>query len=87
MKFTQEKLSGLSGETEVRFTEEAKEDQAPFPPLVVTASKRGVMISGSSTYLETMQDLQEFAGIISEAWAQHKKLLGAQIHIAKAMPG
>jgi hypothetical protein len=85
MKFKREKVPNLMGEAEVRFTEEPKEDQqdAPYPPLQITASKRGVFLSGNSTWIEGMDDLQSFAKAMSDAWRDHVKLK-PQIHRAAA---
>lgn len=83
MKFKKEKVSALTGETEVRFTEEPKEGENPFPALVITATPRGVFLTGNSTWLEDMTDLQSFAKAMSDAWVEHRKLR-PEIHIASA---
>lgn len=82
-RWRHEKVTGLSGEVESRYVEQPKEDEKPYPALVVTATKQGVRVAGNSCWLMDMQALQEFAEIISNAWADHKKLLSAQIHIAR----
>jgi hypothetical protein len=87
MKFKREKVENLMGEPEVHYTEEPKPDQqdTPYPPLMLTATKRGVFVSGNSTWIEDMTDLQSFAKAMSEAWTDHRKLR-PQVHVTQEMP-
>lgn len=66
--FTKTKHSGLDGKTVVGWVE----DQSDFQ---VRATMEGVWFQGMMKMkLSTMAELQDFAELISEAWAEHAKL-------------
>lgn len=74
MKFLKEKVSALSGETEIRFTQIVEGEDKPFPPFRLTATKLGVTFEGNSAPFTDMQELQDLAKVVSDAWSAHRKL-------------
>lgn len=75
MKFLREKVSALSGETEIRFTETCEGEDKPFPPFRVVASKPGIRFEGKSMPVTSMEELQDLAKVVSDAWAAHRSLI------------
>lgn len=66
--FTKTKHSGIDGKTVVGWVE----DQSDFQ---VRATQEGVWFQGMMKMkLSTMIELQAFAELLSEAWAEHTKL-------------
>lgn len=65
MNFERKKFDNLSGGTSVAYTDGEFE---------LLATREGVLIKGHSPVIGTMDDLQELAKIISDAWADHLKL-------------
>jgi hypothetical protein len=72
MKFTREKVSALTGDTEVRLTLAA--DNSPFPPFRLIADKQGIRLEGKTPVVEDMAGLQELAKAVSGIWKEHEKL-------------
>lgn len=70
MKITRTKRDGLDG-TEVAFEYKDEDGAVPFS---VIASRRGLLLTGRSPHMETVRDLDRFAKIIADAWAEHTKL-------------
>lgn len=68
-QFDRSKISALSGETQTVFLVGPGEER----PLKIIASPRGVEFLGRLEF-EDHTDLQSFAKILSDAWADHKKL-------------
>lgn len=86
MKYGRTKVTSLSGETEVRFVAQPEGPDKPFPPFQLACSKRGIVISGNSGYIESPEDLRDLAKIVGEAWAEHEVLLKDAIKITDKMP-
>lgn len=86
MNFNKEKVSALSGHTEVRYTHTPKPDEEKmFPPFRVIANKFGVRMEGASPAITDMEELEEFAKLISLAWVEHTKLK-PQIEVTATLP-
>jgi len=69
LRFRRVKKSALTGETVVRYS-------VPSVNFMITASKAGLAFTGEGEVMLTDQkDLQEFAKVMSEAWADHRKLV------------
>jgi len=67
-----EKYSGLDGRTYVRWTEENSTEPRAF---IIEASPSGIRLKGTmSSEIETMEELQEFAKLISDCQLEHIKL-------------
>lgn len=84
MEFTRTKISGLSGNTEVRFTDTSKD--ALYPPFTIVADKLGVRFEGRSNPITGMDNLEDLAKLVSESWKEHEALK-PKIEIAKVLPG
>jgi hypothetical protein len=74
VKFLREKVSALSGETEVRFTEIVEGEDKPFPPFRLIATKLGVRFEGRSMPVTSIEELQDLAKVVSDAWTAHRSL-------------
>lgn len=70
LKFSKRKFSGLDGNTYVEFTQEIDHGK----PLVILASREGVTIKKGILHISDMDELQDFAEIITIAWAEKQKL-------------
>lgn len=85
MKFSKEKVSALSGETEVRYTQIVESNDKPFPPFQLVASKSGIRASGKLDTISSMEELEAFAKVVSDTWTSHI-LLKPKIEVTQAMP-
>lgn len=74
LTFTKEKISALSGLTEVRFTETSSVEERPHDHFMVIADRRGVRMQGRSPILDDEAKLQSYAKAIADAWSEHGKL-------------
>lgn len=63
------KFSAMSGQTVVEFKEDDGERV-----FTITASRAGVVMVGTSPLITTEEELQNFAKVLSGAWAEKKKL-------------
>lgn len=66
MKFLRTKFDSLDGKTVVALTSEDDKFQ-------LKASRSGVMINGELE-IEGMQELDQFAKLLSDAWKEHLRL-------------
>lgn len=72
-----EKVSGLDGRTIVRYIEENSTQSRPFR---ITSSASGMRFEGTMEgEIETMEELQAWAKLTSDAWVDHTKLRHAAI--------
>ena len=71
MKFVKEKLSRLTGETEVEFRGVVESQDCTFK---VVAGPTGVRFEGSTPSLVNVIQLTEFAKVIDEAFKCYKAL-------------
>lgn len=69
LRFRRVKESALTGETVVRYTLGMKFE--------ITVSKAGLAFSGdrAEVIISDQNDLQDFAKVVTEAWADHRKLV------------
>lgn len=65
MNFERKKFDNLSGGTSVAYTDGEFE---------LLATREGVLFKGHSPVIGSMEDLQELAQVLSEAWSDHLKL-------------
>lgn len=65
MKFERKKFDNLSGGTSVTYTDGEFE---------LLATREGVLIKGHSPVISNMDELQELAKVLSDAWAEHLRL-------------
>lgn len=72
MKFTRKKLDTFGGGVEVVYTMTAPSELTS--PFAVVASAKGVRMEGVSEYIFGQEELQKFAKILSDAWADHLSL-------------
>jgi hypothetical protein len=84
MEFIKKKIE-LDGRAEVSFTQIPHTDEKPFPPFQIICTGRGVRLEGKSCTVTDMQDLQDFAKAVSEAWKQHL-MLKPKIEISQVLP-
>lgn len=75
MKFTKKKNQTVEGGAEVVYTQVPHGEEQPFPPFKIIASKLGVKFEGQSCTVTDMEELQEFAKVLSEAWKDHRNLI------------
>lgn len=71
MNFERVKYSGVDGVTKVRYTQDTSDKLNAF---YIEAGRFGVKLNGGLA-LESYDDLQAFAKVLSDAWADHKKLV------------
>lgn len=67
LKFKHRKFDGLDGRTKSEWSTEGGE-------LVLTADQEAVQIKGMLR-LTTQMDLQGFAKLLSEVWAEHRRMV------------
>jgi hypothetical protein len=67
MKFEKKKISALTGNTEVHFSEESSEFK-------IIADKTGIRLQGSSPTFYDITELNIFAKAVGDAWNNHIKL-------------
>lgn len=79
MKFDKRKLSAIEGHTEIRFTQTPERGEDPFPPFQIVVSKHGMKFEGKSCIVTDMQDLQDLAKIISDAWVCFEREMKVKI--------
>lgn len=84
MKFIKSKTSALDGETEIKYTQQVEGKDAPYPPFRLVVRKDGLHFEGKSAKVTDMQELQEFAKIVSDAWVDHRSL---QVKLATTLSG
>lgn len=65
MKFERKKFDNLSGGTSVTYTDGEFE---------LLATREGVLIKGHSPIIGNMDELQELAKVLSDAWSEHLRL-------------
>lgn len=70
LKFSKRKFSGLDG---ITYLELAQENAGHDKPIIFLCSKAGVTIKGQ-IHLSDMNELQDFAEVLSDAWAEAFKL-------------
>lgn len=90
MKFTRKKITGMEGKPEIILTQQPEGDEKPFPPFQIIVSAKGVQFTGSSCLITDMQDLQDFAEVVSAAWkdyADPQKGLRPRLVSPGAAPG
>jgi hypothetical protein len=74
VKFKREKVSALSGHTEVRYTEINTITDPPTDPFIIRASAGGIVFQGKSPELESRGDLAILAETIDQAWREFLSL-------------
>lgn len=68
--FFESKFDSLDGKTKVAFVEQSGAEK----PFTVEVDSSGLRFKGDSPNICTERDLQEYARLVSDAWAQHRKL-------------
>jgi hypothetical protein len=76
VKFKKEKLSALSEQTQVVFTEETTFEAGPADEVFrIVASKSGIQFSGVSPEITDSRELDAFAKAVAMAWKEHRSLV------------